>query len=184
MRTSNARDMFQFLARNHPDVERRLREKLPPEVLERIEHAARTDWIPVELDGQYVDEVLAAMGPEGARAAYRRFTHESLVRSPTVRTLVEGVLHLFGISVGTLLRALPGGMRQSYRDVFDLEIERGSNEALVTLSDISPEVLRFHSYPMIWESVFLGIYDIARVPPQLDFKLLRGARRVEARFRW
>ena len=184
MRASNARDMFQFLVRNYPAVGDHLRDRLPAEVLERIEHAPRTDWIPVELDGQYVDEVLTAMGADGMRDAYRRFTRESLVTSPTVRSIVEGVLHLFGVSVGTLLRALPGGMRQSYRDAFTLDIQRGDKEALVVLDDIAPEVLRFRGYPIVWEAVFLGIYDVARTKPQLDFQLFRGTRRAEARFRW
>jgi hypothetical protein len=118
------------------------------------------------------------------REAYRRFTRESLVTSPTVRSIVEGALRIFGVGVGTLLRALPGGMRQSYRDAFTLEIQRSENEALVILDDIAPEVLRFQGYPIVWEAVFLGIYDLARVQPQLDFKLLRGTRRAEARFRW
>ena len=184
MRVSNARDMFQFLERHYPAVGRHLREKLPPEVLDRIEHAARTDWIPVELDGQNVDEVLAAMGPDGMRDAYRHFTRESLVRSPTVRSIIDGVMRVFGVSVGTLLRALPGGFRQSYRDAFTLDIQRGDNEALVIFDDIAPEVLRFQGYPIVWEGVFLGLYDLAHTPPQLDFKLLRPARRAEARFRW
>jgi hypothetical protein len=184
MRTSNARDMFQFLVRNYPAVGQHLRDKLPPHVLERIEHAARTDWIPVELDGQNVDEVLAAMGEGGMRDAYRRFTREALISSPAMRSIVEGVLRIFGVSVGTLLRALPGAMRQSYRDAFTLEIQRTEHEALVILNDIAPEVLRFRGYPIVWEGVFLGAYDIARAEPRLDFKLFRGTRRAEARFRW
>jgi len=184
MRASNVRDMFRFLERNYPAVGRQLRDRLPANVLDRIDHAARTDWIPVELDGQNVDEVLSAMGPEGMRDAYRRFARESLVSSPTVRSIVDGVVRVFGVSVGTLLRALPGGMRQSYRDAFTLEIQHGQHKALVILDDIAPEVLRFQGYPLVWEGVFLGIYDLAHAAPQLDFKLVRGARRAEARFRW
>lgn len=176
--------MFQFLERHYPDVVVQLRRNLPAEVLEAIEQAARTDWIPVELDGQYVDGVLAALGPDGMRAAYRRFTREALVRSSTVRTIIEGALRIFGVSIGTLLRTLPAGMRQSYRDAFELSVQRGEQEALVVFDDIAPEVLRWKGYPLVWEAVFLGLYDLASTPPQLEMKVLRGSRRVEARFRW
>jgi hypothetical protein len=54
----------------------------------------------------------------------------------------------------------------------------------VVFDDIAPEVLQFRAYPIIWEGLFLGLYDLAHKKPQLDFKLLRGARRMEASFRW
>lgn len=176
--------MLHFMERTNPEAVQKLRARLPPEVLEALDHAARTDWIPVELDGQYVDGILAVMGHEDMLAAYRRFTSEALVRSPMLRSFIDGALRLFGVSVGTLLRALPGGLRQSYRDAFTLAIEHGDHEARVIFDDIAPEVLRWKGYPIVWEAVFLGIYDIARTPPQLELKLFRGTRRMEARFRW
>jgi hypothetical protein len=91
---------------------------------------------------------------------------------------------VFGVSVSAFLRVLPGGLSQSYRDAFTLEVIRGTRETWVIFDDIAPEVLRFNAYPVIWEGLFLGIYDMTKQEPQLDFKIHRGTRRMEAHFRW
>jgi hypothetical protein len=183
-RASNARDFFDFLRRGYPSVHAHLRATLSPALLERIEEGVRTDWIPIDIDGPYVDAVLAYMGTDALKTASRHFVSQSLVRSPAIRSLFEGVLAVFGVNVGGFLRVLPAGFRQSYRDAFTLTVERAERDALVVFADIAPEVLRFEAYPVIWEGLFLGLYDLARTPPKLEFTLLRSAARVEARFKW
>jgi len=118
------------------------------------------------------------------KAASREFTSESLIKSPMMRSLFDGVLRVFGVNVGSLLKVVPSGFRQSYQDAFDLRVERGDREATVVFEDIAPEMMRFGAYPVIWEGIFLGLYDLARAEPTLDFRVLRSLRRVEARFRW
>jgi len=184
MRTSNARDYLEFLSRAYPEAHRHVKATVPAAILDRIERGVRTDWIPVELDGQYVDAVLGFLGPGAMRTCSREFVVQSLVRSPMMHGLFDGVRRLFGLSVGSLLRVLPSGLQQSYQDAFTVTVERGEKQALVVFDDIAPEVLRFGAYPLLWEGILLGLYDLARVEPRLDFKLLRGSRRMEARLRW
>jgi hypothetical protein len=183
VRASNARDSLEWLRANHPDLHRHLKEAVPPGVLAQLETSVRTDWIPVEIDSQYVDAVLRHLGPQATKALYQAFLVQSLVRSPLMSSLFHGVRRVFGVSVGAFLRVLPSGFGQSYKDAFDLQIERGEREALLVFDDIAPDVLRA-AYPVIWEGIFLGVYELARAEPDLDFRLLRGARRMEARFRW
>lgn len=183
-RASNAKDYLLFLERSYPKVGEHLRANVPAEVMRRIEEGLRTDWIPIALDGQYVDAVLAFMGPDVMRAASRKFLVESLTKSPTMRSLFEGVVNVFGVSVGGLLRIFPAAFQQSYRDAFTLKLERGDREALAAFSDVAPEVLEFGAYVVIWEGLFLGIYDLARTPPQLELTVLKAQRRVEVRFKW
>jgi hypothetical protein len=184
VRTSNAKDYLDFLARFHPAVHRHVKVTVPQEILDLIENGVRTDWIPVELDGQYVDAVFKFMGHDAMKAASRQFLAQTLIKSPMMRSLFDGALRVFGVNAGSLLKVLPSGFRQSYQDAFELRIDRGDREALVAFEDIAPELLHFPAYAVIWEGLFLGIYDLAKAEPQLEFKVLRGARRVEARFRW
>jgi hypothetical protein len=183
VRTSNARDSFEFYRTANPELYAHLRATLPVEVLDRIEKGVRTGWIPVELDAQYVDATLRHLGPDETKALHRAFLVQSLVRSPMMSHLFNGVRRVFGVSVGGFLRVLPSGFAQSYQDAFELQLERGDREAVLVFDDVAPEVLRA-AYPVIWEGIFLGVYDLAGAAPQLDFRILRGARRVEARFRW
>jgi hypothetical protein len=184
MRASHTKDFHQFLGRSHPDVQRQLRATLSSAVLERIEQALRTDWIPVELDAQYVGGLLACLGPERMRAAFRTFTVERLARSPSVRSIVNAMLRLFGVGVDGLVRALPAGLRQSYRDAFTVEMEIGSGHARVVLTDIASEIMRCPGYLIIWEAIFLGMYDLAGVEPRLELEVSTSRRRVKADFRW
>jgi hypothetical protein len=184
MRTSNARDFLDFFRRRYPAVHLHVTATVPREVLDRIEHGVRTEWIPVELDGQFVDAILDFMGPDALKTATREFLAQSLVQSAMMRSMFEGVLRAFGVSVGSFLKVMSGGMRQSYQDAFTVTVERGEGSGLVVFDDIAPEVLQFRAYAIIWEGLFLGLYDLAHKKPQLDFKLLRGARRMEASFRW
>lgn len=186
MRASNARDFYEFIAKTQPRLHDHLKQQLPPEVLERIEAGVRTDWIPVELDSIYVNTVLDFLGHEKTRDLARRFAVQSLVKSPTMRSLFEGMLRIFGVGIGAFVKIVPNGFRQSYQDAFNLTVERNdpeAKEAVIVFDDIAPEVLRA-AYPVLWEGIFLGLYDMARTEPQLTFRVLRGQRRVEATFRW
>lgn len=186
MRANNARDTLAFLAEVHPSLHRELRAKLPAEVLDRIDNDARTAWIPVELDGHLVDGILDLLGPDGAKSFYRDFLAKSLIQSPMMRVFFEGALRAFGVTPGGLLKVLPGAFKQSYQDSFDLTVthDRSARQAHVVLDDIAPELLRFKGYVAVWEGVFLGLYDLAHTPPQLEFRVVRELRRVEATFRW
>jgi hypothetical protein len=183
VRASNARDSLEYLRANHPELHRHLKENVPAEVMLRLETAVRTDWIPVEIDAQYVDAALRFLGPQRMKSIYQAFLVQSLVRSPMMSALFHGVRRTFGVSVGAFLRVLPSGFRQSYQDAFEIQLERGEREALLVFDDIAPEVLRA-AYPVLWEGIFLGVFELARAEPRLDYRLLRGARRMEARFRW
>jgi hypothetical protein len=149
-----------------------------------MQTALRTDWIPVELDGQFVEAVVAFLGPDGTKTACRRFLVESLVKSPMMREMFDGAVRLFGVTASGFLKVLPHAFGLSYRDAFTISFDRGDDGGLLVFDDIAPELLRFPAYPVHWEGIFLGVYDLARSPPRLDFELERTERRMRARFRW
>ena len=149
------------LRANHPELHRHLLKTLPAEVMDRLSTGVRTDWIPVEIDSQYVDAVLRFLGPQQMKVVYQAFLVQSLVRSPMMIRLFHGVRRTFGVSVGGFLRVLPMGFDQSYQDAFTLQLERGEHEALLVFEDIAPEILRA-AYPVLWEGIFLGVFELAR----------------------
>jgi len=174
-----------FVEREQSDFGMHMRARLPKEFLEFIDSGIRTDWIPLSLDAVFVTEMVATLGPALARDVSRKYMRENLVKSPGLRAIVEGCVRIFGISVCSLLNAVPGSFRQSHRDFGTIEVKRtGDRESMVVIRDIPPEVMRVDAYPLLFEGVFLGIYDVAGIEPKLDSKVDREDRRIEARFRW
>jgi hypothetical protein len=183
-RAANAKDFLAFLEGFRPGTREHLRRALPPEVWEALEATARTDWIPVGLDGPYVTEVVRWLGPEASLAASRAYTSQSLVRSAAMRAIVDGAVRLFGLSVGSLLRIFPVGFQQNYRDFADVQVQRGEGEATVTFSDLAPAVARHPAYAVLFHGAFVGIYDVVQAEPRLAFRAELDELRIVAHFRW
>lgn len=183
-RAANAKDFLAFLERFRPGTREHLRGALPPEVWEALEATARTDWIPVALDGPYVTEVVRWLGPEASLEASRAYTSQSLVRSAAMQAIVDGAVRLFGLSVGSLLRIFPVGFQQNYRDFADIRVQRGEAEATVTLADLDPAVARTPAYAVLFHGAFIGLYDVVRTEPRLEFLPDLDQRRIVTRFRW
>ncbi len=180
-RVSNAQDFFDFLRRHEPEAADRVLAAIPDAMREFLEHGARTGWIPLELDGAFVDQVVAELGEERAREQWRAFTASQLTKLPMMRALVDGLIRVFGLSVGTFIRLMPHGWKQSYRDMCHLHIDRSSGEARVTLGDFAPGVLD-HRYDVLFHGVFLGLFDLANAEPRLDYSV--GSEEIRAVFSW
>jgi hypothetical protein len=181
---ANARDSFQFYSREYPELYRHLLRSLPADVLAILQSGARTGWVLVEVDVLYVDAVLQFLGREPMKAALRRFIGGTLVKQPILRSVIQGVTALFGVGVGPLLRAVPPGMDQSYRESFALRAEHRASEAHFVFDDIAPELLRSEAYFVVWEAAFLALYDLARAQPRVELRADRAARRADVTCRY
>jgi len=183
-RAGNVLDFLAFLEIAHPGVRAHLRGTLGAEVLEAIEGCARTGWIPIELDGQRVTEIVRYLGHDRAREAWRRFTSSSLIRSPAMRAISDGIVRVFGRSMSTCLKSIPLMFEQSWRDCGRVELEHGRREATVRIVAMPPDLARYTAYAVLFEGVFLGLYDIMKIEPRLEYRPALASGRIHARFRW
>jgi hypothetical protein len=181
-RAGNAKDFLSFLEEFQPGATAHLRATLPHEVMETVEHSARTEWTPIELDAQYVDEIVRWLGQERACDAWRRFMTERFIRAPAIGALAEGAIRLFGLSVHSFVRMIPFAFRQGFREFAEVEVQLHGDHATVTIRRIAPGVTA--SYATLFRGLFLGIYDLVGREPQLEFQHDAGARRIVAQFRW
>lgn len=172
---------MRFLDDTRPDVATALRERVPAATLEALTSAPRTAWLPIEIDGPYVDTFVEILGVDEATLVWREFMRVALAESRFIRTLLQGAIRLFGLSVRSLTQALPNGFRQSHRDVSRVTLDR-SGVPTLTMDDIAPQVFDYPAYVHAFRGVFLGLYDIAGVEPQLEFIVDREARRIVGRF--
>jgi hypothetical protein len=150
--------------------------------LQLIDAAQRSDWLPLEETSSFVDAVVSELGPDDAEDFFRRLTLERLVKTPVLRPIVQGVLRIFGASVGAVARGFPAGFGQSYRDVCDLRVDAEGDAVTLVFDDPADEIFE-HDYPLIYRGVFLSFFDIAGVEPDLDFRVDKAARRITATLR-
>ena len=122
------------------DAERRVRARIPAELLREIEEAARVAWLPVEHDVLLTDAIDAELG----RAALRRWARDGVLRAtegPLLSPIVRSARAIFGITPASMLRRAPQAWRMLYRDCGRLVYEAvGERGARVELLD-SPAVL-------------------------------------------
>ena len=181
-RAGNAKDFLAFLEEFQPGTASHLRVTLPREVMNAVEGSARTDWNDIELDAQYVGAIVRWLGAERACDAWRKFTSERFIRAPAIRALAEGAIRVFGLSVPSFVRMVPFAFRQGFRDFADVDVTLGDHQATVTIRHLAPGVSP--EYATLFHGLFLGIYDIAGLAPQLEFRHELAARRIVAQFRW
>ncbi len=184
-RAANAKDMLAFLEELQPGTTAHMRAALPVGVVEAIEKSARTDWIPVELDGIFATEIMRWLGEDRSREAWRRYASERFIKSPAIRALAEGAVRVFGLSVRSFVRMIPIAFAQGFRECGEVDIHWGDRDATVTLRDIAPEMARHRAYAVQLEGVFTGIYDLVGVAPQLKVReAFSSDRTLTAFFRW
>lgn len=183
-RAANAKDFLAYLEDLRPGTAAHLRAALPTEVMEAVERSARTDWTSIALDGIYVSEIVRWLGPARARDAWRKFTSERFIRSPAIRALADGAVRLFGLSVPAFVKYIPAAFEQGFRDCGRVEIAWSESQATVVLEDIAPEMAQHPSYAVLFEGVFLGIYDLVGVEPLFVFQPFLSERKIVARFGW
>lgn len=184
IKRSNALEFERYLDVFRDGTRAEVRARLPPDTLKALFEGARVGWVPVAHDGLYVDAVVDVLGREQARAAWRSFTAQMLTKTPLHRTIFEGAARLFGLDVGSFVRVIPLAYRQSFRDFAELEVEREPGRARVTMYDFAPEALAHPYYFDQFHGVFLGLFDLAKAEPDLDYRPDPDAGRLEAIFRW
>lgn len=181
-RAGNAKDLLAYLEVTEPAAAAHLRRALPRAVLDAVELSARTDWNDLGVDRIYVAEIVRFLGHERARQLWRRFASQRFVRTPAIRALTEGAVRLFGLSVGSLVRVVPLAFQQAFRHAGEVSVTLANREATVVIEHLAPEV--DEAYLVLFHGTFLGIYDLVKAPPQLEFRAEPAARQIVARFRW
>jgi hypothetical protein len=181
-RAGNAKDFLAFLEELQPGTTAHLRGTLPREVMDAVEHSARTEWTPIAIDAQYVDEIVRWLGEDRACDAWRRFTSERFIRAPAIGALAEGTIRLFGLSVSSFIRMIPFAFRQAFRDFAEVDVKLDERSATVVIGHLAPGVTA--SYATLFRGLFLGVYDLAKREPQLELQHEAAARRIVAQFRW
>ena len=165
------RHMAVFLARidalGSPHAER-IRALLSEGAVLSVERFGKDEWIPVEVNVEWVEAVFRILGEARAGALFRGMTRHDFDES-ILKTFIAGAMRLFGTDMGVLLRRLPAGFETMFRNTFRASYEAtGDRTARVTLDALAPPCIA--SAPWL-ESVrrgIWGIFDIRGVSAEID----------------
>lgn len=124
VRARAMKDSIAFLAEFEEGFERKIAARLDPAVLETIDRALPTDWLPGPITRQVVDAVVEEVGEHRAPELWSELMQRRLIKSPMLRGLIDVLNRIGGTSPKTFLKALPRGWANAYRDFGEPEIVR------------------------------------------------------------
>jgi hypothetical protein len=132
-----------------------------------------------------MDRTLAVLGREDAIRCWRE-SIANLIERPLLRNFVGGVMRLFGGKPGAVIRMIPKGWSQGYRDFCNPRFQRlGDNLAELHFENIAPQTFESEGYLYCWYGISMGIFDLEKPSNgRVDFDIDRPGSRAVARFSW
>lgn len=140
VRASHLKEDLAALTTLGPEMEARVRERVPPSTLRVIEDSTRVDWLPVELNVELAEAVYGECGEARTRAWARASFHLSL--NAFFKPLLETILRLFDPTPHRILGFVPRAWPAVYRNCGVPSVtEQASTESHVTLQDLPPALM-------------------------------------------
>ncbi|APR77180.1 Hypothetical protein A7982_02527 [Minicystis rosea] len=150
-----------------------------------LEHAIPAAWLPMEIDVEVIEAVTAELGAEMAAELVTARQREE-IGSALFHTFVQTILRISGASPSTMVKQLPSGWKQLFRDAGTIEIAAiEANDASVVVRDL-PRVCTMSAawmsalpigFSMLYE--IIGVKGTVAVEPR---SVLDGG--VRLTFRW
>jgi hypothetical protein len=136
VRARGLQDAFALLESRDPDAYAQLRERLPPETWKLVHNSAKTDWIGGEHERLIVGCWVPILG-DGA-VGFLSDAVLDTIESPLFNALAHGAVRLFGATPRSLIKFLPRGWSNTYRDHLSVRIDKITDEgALLHFEDIA-----------------------------------------------
>lgn len=182
MRAAHIRENLELLSLFDPEIAGQIRDELGAQTIETIEHARRVAWLPLQLDVDLSALVHLHTGRDGLRR-WSQFALKNTLQTPLLNGFLAAGFRLLGSSPTTIIKLLPRGFSQIYRNCGKLVVAdvrdsgcalRGEGLAGVMLAD---------------EPYMLGVGDAFLVPLELlgfsaDFDVETSPKSFAWHIRW
>lgn len=146
IRASFLHSNFEALATLGPIAVRRVRARLPEQVIGDAEGATKVAWLPVEYDVLLTEAVEAELGPR----VMHDWTREGVLRStntPLLSPLVRSARAIFGLSPHGFLKRAPHGFGTLYRHCGAMSYaDAGERTAAITWGELPDAIVRSDAY--------------------------------------
>lgn len=184
MRAAHIQENIQTLAHLGPEVAQRIKARMNPETLRRIEQATRLDWLPLQCDVELSTAVEQETGLQGVFEWSRKALLAS-AQTPLLSPLFAGARALFGLTPMAFLRWSDRLWGSIYRGCGTLQVEApGPHEALVTNEEAPLEMCEREDYCQGIAGAAAALFDLCKVRGTVEVQRDPRARRVRYHLRW
>lgn len=129
MRAAHVRENLKTLDAFSDELASEVRARLRPELVEVIENAPRSAWLPLQHDIELSAKVAEVGGYEMCMQ-WCRSSLEATAQTPLLRGFFSAGLRLFGANPGHLLRLVQRGYPTIYRDAGSMTCEPLRDDAV------------------------------------------------------
>lgn len=115
-----------------------IRAAIGAEDLRLVEAATPVAWLPVEINLRATEAVGRVLGPQGSDLFFRRLGDQDF-ESSLLKSIVTGAIGIFGLEPSRLMRWVPRGWAQLFRDSTQITLSiAGAGKARLTFAGLPP----------------------------------------------
>ena len=161
-----------------------VRDHVPASDLEVLDKALPTDWIRASHTRPVIDGIVAELR-ERAPELWSSLVTARLFPSPMLRTFVEAVVRIGGLSPTRFLKAMPRGWNNAYKDWCDPKLAgSGSRTATVEFSQVAPYLFEHRQHWIAIEGVLCGLVAAAKEEGRVVMRFFPASKLVRAEVSW
>jgi hypothetical protein len=141
-------------------------------------------WLPIKYDHWIIDGIVGVLGREQAIACWRASVLDMIER-PLLRAFASGMRRVLGNDPVRIIGLLPMAWPMLFKDFCELElgVDHATQVTLV-FNKLAPELREHPNYLACWTGVTQGLFDVARVPGQVEMTVDQDFRTARARCTW
>lgn len=178
----HTRTSLEAVAVVSPGAEVRVRARLHLDVREALDGAARSDFLPAQVDQAVASAIHAELGPEGARLVARESLRRSLTGS-LLGGLVRSAATLFGLTPPGLLRWAGRGYGRVCRGCGELQVVSSSDGLVQLALTGAPRSLETPSYLEAIGGSLEAFLDVCQCDGSVEMEPRPGGARFLLRWR-
>lgn len=162
---------------------RRVRARITPATIARIDTAVRTEWLPVEIDVELTEAVDAELGEEMLVEQNRR-SFLAAFQGPLLKPILSSAIALSGATPGALLRFASSAWSSVYRECGEIAVERRDRGAVITWSRLPDPILASRPYLVGTRGVFEGGVELMKSKGRCTLRVDEAARAAIFELEW
>ena len=167
-----------------PAARAKVRAALAPDDVRMVHDASPLAWLPVELNLRATEATWRALGP-GAREAFFAALGDQDFDSTLLKSTVTTAIRLCGVDPSRLMRWVPRGWSQVFRDDARIAVvDVSANELRIVFDDLPAALARSRAWTESCAASMTAFYRATRRQGTVSVEAEPDARRMVLVFRW